>query len=601
MNKKIQHKESRGLPGGPNEMFTYTTGIFSTEGFRMDSPDVNNNVNIIPSGTITMKERDGSPLRKGPIYGVDNLGNEQIMYPGYDYKFPGTEVKETLLAKMGGGLLDKIIKCSSCGWEWKAINGGYDIYNCHKCPGKGLVKAQVGGATQMYPAPSLELQKKIQSFVAQEDAKKKAIIKEQEELQKKIKNKPVIATLKPNYNNAMHTDTSGPYGNGYTQEEQRYFESNNIPTHLWAAEKKRLEDEAIVQRRKAVQQQAIKDLNAGNFTTARAENLGNAFRFFPEDANSFIDNYLNPFQMVGSMAGNLGRHFASDAGPLDLKALALDVAAPLVVGAIGGLGAKSTGQFVNNIFNPVAGLNPIKGLKNKIAKSAESKILSDKNLVELIDNVPYYTESGAMIARQRLEAARALSTPPIIRDLDFPTFNRPSNVPPPIPRNKSGLTQNEILERVSSKDKDAVSKLSLAEFQNTVLKPNGEIAIYNTDEANSLLKNNEQIYPLDLDQYVSQFNSKLDVYNDIISKRNKSGIEYNALGLAGDGKLFFNTPKQLVQGPTMSESLQANIARFNKNPKEVDYNSLLDNECMEIIHDMFINDFINFDYKKTLT
>jgi hypothetical protein len=145
MEKKIQHKESRGLPGGPNEMFTYTTGIFSTEGFRMDSPDVNNYENIIPSGSITMKEKDGSPLRKGPIYGVDNLGNEQLMYPGYDYEFPGTQVKETLLAKMGGGLLDKTIKCSSCGWEWKAADGGSDIMDCHKCGGEGMVKAQKGG------------------------------------------------------------------------------------------------------------------------------------------------------------------------------------------------------------------------------------------------------------------------------------------------------------------------------------------------------------------------------------------------------------------------------------------------------------------------
>ena len=151
MEKKIQHKESRGLPGGPNEMFTYTTGIFSTEGFRMDSPDVNNYENIIPSGSITMKERDGSPLRKGPIYGVDNLGNQQVMYPGYDYEFPGTQVTERLMAKMGGGLLDKTIKCSSCGWEWKAADGGKDIMSCHKCPGKGLVKAEDGGENENPP------------------------------------------------------------------------------------------------------------------------------------------------------------------------------------------------------------------------------------------------------------------------------------------------------------------------------------------------------------------------------------------------------------------------------------------------------------------
>lgn len=164
MEKKIQHTERRGLPGGPNEMFTYTTGVFSTEGFRMDSPDVNNDVNIIPSGSITMKEKDGSPLRKGPIHGIDNLGNEQVMYPGYDYEFPGTEVTETLMAKMGGALLDKTIKCGNCGWEWKAADGGSDIMDCHKCGGKGLIKAAEGGeaivqtdsATISTPAPATQ-------------------------------------------------------------------------------------------------------------------------------------------------------------------------------------------------------------------------------------------------------------------------------------------------------------------------------------------------------------------------------------------------------------------------------------------------------------
>jgi hypothetical protein len=254
MKKEIQHLERRGLPGGPNETFTYTTGVFSTEGFRMDSPDVNNYQNIIPSGSISMKERDGSPLRKGPIHGVDNLGNEQVMYPGYNYQFPGTEVTETLLAqtgyevpkrrgvrlnyddkgnvvsesthimatetdgkgnwfsfptlfqnsipyaddsknwvdmsdrpweeayeeakkrneviefgkdkeaaikfgegswkpkmKLGGGLLDKTIKCGNCGWEWKAADGGSDVMDCHKCGGEGLVKAQNGGESKPGP------------------------------------------------------------------------------------------------------------------------------------------------------------------------------------------------------------------------------------------------------------------------------------------------------------------------------------------------------------------------------------------------------------------------------------------------------------------
>jgi hypothetical protein len=56
---------------------------------RRGAPDVNNKVNIIPSGNITMKGVNF------PVKGVDNLGNTKIMKPGKDYKFPGTIVTET--------------------------------------------------------------------------------------------------------------------------------------------------------------------------------------------------------------------------------------------------------------------------------------------------------------------------------------------------------------------------------------------------------------------------------------------------------------------------------------------------------------------------
>tara|TARA_R100001377_G_C3103164_1_gene79904 strand:- start:287 stop:520 length:234 start_codon:yes stop_codon:yes gene_type:complete len=62
---------------------------FSTQGYKKNSPDVGNAVNIIPSGDITMK---GVEFK---VKGTDNLGNTKIMKPGKDYKFPGTIVKET--------------------------------------------------------------------------------------------------------------------------------------------------------------------------------------------------------------------------------------------------------------------------------------------------------------------------------------------------------------------------------------------------------------------------------------------------------------------------------------------------------------------------
>ena len=67
--------------------------MFSTEGYKRCSPDVNNKQNIIPSGDITMEDVDF------PVHGVDNQGNEKIMEPGKNYKFPGDQVLETPINK----------------------------------------------------------------------------------------------------------------------------------------------------------------------------------------------------------------------------------------------------------------------------------------------------------------------------------------------------------------------------------------------------------------------------------------------------------------------------------------------------------------------
>ena len=66
---------------------------FSTQGYKKNSPDVDNPVNVIPSGDITMEEVEF------PVKGVDNLGNTKIMKPGKNYKFPGNVVTETKYKK----------------------------------------------------------------------------------------------------------------------------------------------------------------------------------------------------------------------------------------------------------------------------------------------------------------------------------------------------------------------------------------------------------------------------------------------------------------------------------------------------------------------
>ena len=103
MKKKFENMERRGLPGGPNEMFSYVTGVFSTEGYKSDSPDKNNPANLIASGSITMENVEF------PVLGMDNLGNSKMMMPGNNYEFPGDMVLEIPMAQKGG----------SVSWNWK--------------------------------------------------------------------------------------------------------------------------------------------------------------------------------------------------------------------------------------------------------------------------------------------------------------------------------------------------------------------------------------------------------------------------------------------------------------------------------------------------
>ncbi|MHC4379374.1 MAG: hypothetical protein ACYS26_22475, partial [Planctomycetota bacterium] len=80
---------------------------FSSEGYRDDSPDRNNSVNVIDTkgtGRISMNNNDGTPIRgvKG-VMGKDEYGNTKFMKPGGEYQFPGNIVTEVPLLQDGTG------------------------------------------------------------------------------------------------------------------------------------------------------------------------------------------------------------------------------------------------------------------------------------------------------------------------------------------------------------------------------------------------------------------------------------------------------------------------------------------------------------------
>ena len=120
----------------------------------------------------------------------------------------------------------------------------------------------------------------------------------------------------------------------------------------------------------------------------------------------------------------------------------------------------------------------------------------------------------------------------------------------PTIRNRSGLTKEQILENKNLKNKDDISKMSEQEFQESVLKPTGEVTsykpgtsidemTYNTDAQKMVLKDSS---PLSVEEYANKFNENLDELNKIIAKNNKSGVEYKVKTLDPRGALIFETP-----------------------------------------------------------
>lgn len=57
----------------------------SKKGYLKNSPDVNKPFNVIEGSNITMK---GVGFK---VLGTDDRGYTKVMYPGYDYIFPGAK------------------------------------------------------------------------------------------------------------------------------------------------------------------------------------------------------------------------------------------------------------------------------------------------------------------------------------------------------------------------------------------------------------------------------------------------------------------------------------------------------------------------------
>lgn len=101
----------------------------------------------------------------------------------------------------------------------------------------------------------------------------------------------------------------------------------------------------------------------------RSQATGDALRVSNEP--NLFDDYLNPASMIGSMADNLGQAPLRAKEEDSFMPYVTAVGAPLTVGAMAGIGTQNTGQFVNNLANPLAGTGDIvNNLGNKYLPNA---------------------------------------------------------------------------------------------------------------------------------------------------------------------------------------------------------------------------------------
>ena len=317
-----------------------------------------------------------------------------------------------------------------------------------------------------------------------------------------------------------------------------------------------------------------------------------------EKPNVF-DDYINPAPMFGQFASGLGQV------PLNIKKgnygeAALNTLSPVMAGAVERLlspiinkvmkrGNKSAILAESNQLAPppseiiipnngyIMGMSspsnitrsPAGGLFGMTAEQTNAALVNNYNPLDLSSLITSTSLRGRL--DQGIQSALGMNTP-----RNYITGSRPrqsllqslgesiytglggrrshnqyvplsqliteQNTARPISQslvNRSGLAKEQLLSNDALVNKDVVSKMAPEEFVSTVFKPSGEVVPYQFTHDPL-----PGVYGMSPSQYANRFNENLDLLNDIISKQNKTGVDYRVTGLDESGMLTFHTPAQ---------------------------------------------------------
>jgi hypothetical protein len=241
--------------------------------------------------------------------------------------------------------LNRTVKCSNCGWSWKLSDGGEDPLTCHKCG--GTIKMKNGGEQ-----------------LDQYQSKGQVNFKDQL-LQR---NAPIVD--RGNFSNVP-----------YRKSDQIAMERQNATNKRIAQQELQQELSARKAKEKGTAftlptgaTKKYKDMNVKERSYVDAQVLKNKGRWNENQVEQPFLNNFNPITMLYNMGAGLGEAPLMSNVTNSYMPYVTGVAAPLAAGALAGIGANTTGQFINNLANPLAGTGElIDNLGNKYLPNA-SKI-----------------------------------------------------------------------------------------------------------------------------------------------------------------------------------------------------------------------------------
>ena len=284
--------------------------------------------------------------------------------------------------------------------------------------------------------------------------------------------------------------------------------------------------------------------------------IGDKLRMFPNDPDSFIDEYVNPGVMLGNMASGLGKL------PLNIQEgnygqAAMSVATPLAAGALAGIGSKSTGQFANKLFNPASGIipNPKISIALQNIKTLKKDILNsfDENIVIPIK----YRKTIKEVKDLHNSYDQRLQDPEVRKRLKEVLGINPDEIKKPM------LTFNGT-QGSAHFGIDDISNININPRQIKRLQEEGHLlnpkTVYEHEYGHKLQQ--------DAYRYSDEYQNRLKQYNKDLEDYNKT-VDYNT---SSNTKNFFKSEYPMkpwvVSSPTFIDNISAGLARSSNLDKK---------------------------------